>query len=199
MRQAYYQTLHPPYLTNTNGNSRSDVLRMVQAASIYSPNCLTVPINDKGRPTFRLDQIAPANGFDHKNAHDALADVEATIHMCRVLSERAPEIWSTFMRFSQKAAVVDYIASEEIFCLSEFYFGKHFSWLLTTLGQNKKNSSEYYLFNLEIDPNELMSLTDEQLSDRLEVLPKPLRRIRCNAAPILMAADDAPALTPGLS
>lgn len=197
MRQAYYQTLHPPYLTNTNGNSRSDVMRMVQAASIYNPNCLTVPLNDKGKPTFRLDQIAPANGFDHKNAHDALADVEATIHMCRVLSERAPEIWSTFMRFSQKAAVVDYIASEDIYCLSEFYYGKHFSWLVTTLGQNKNNSSEYYLFNLEIDPYELMSLTDEQLSDRLKFSPKPLRRIRCNAAPILMAADDAPDLTPG--
>jgi exodeoxyribonuclease I len=39
LRQALYQTLHPPYLTNTNGNSRSDVLRMLQAACVYATGC----------------------------------------------------------------------------------------------------------------------------------------------------------------
>ena len=29
LRQAFYKTLHPLYLTNTEGNSRSDILRMV--------------------------------------------------------------------------------------------------------------------------------------------------------------------------
>src|SRR5690348_8863791 len=55
-RQALYQTLHPPYLTNTCGNCRSDVLRMVQAASLFAPNVLAIPLNEKGRFVFKLDQ-----------------------------------------------------------------------------------------------------------------------------------------------
>jgi exodeoxyribonuclease-1 len=38
LRQAFYKSLHPPYLTNTKRNSRSDALRMVQAASIFAPS-----------------------------------------------------------------------------------------------------------------------------------------------------------------
>jgi hypothetical protein len=36
LRQALYQTLHPPYLTNTSGNCRADALRMVRAA-LFTP------------------------------------------------------------------------------------------------------------------------------------------------------------------
>ena len=83
LRQALYQTLHPPYLTNTNGNSRSDILRMLQAASVYAPDAVIIPTGENGAPIFRLDRVAPANGFTKGNAHDAMGDVEATIHLCR--------------------------------------------------------------------------------------------------------------------
>ena len=32
LRQAFYQTLHPVYLTNTGGNYRGDTMRIAQAA-----------------------------------------------------------------------------------------------------------------------------------------------------------------------
>ena len=35
LRQALYKTLHTPYLTNTNGNSRSDSLRIMQAVNLF--------------------------------------------------------------------------------------------------------------------------------------------------------------------
>jgi exodeoxyribonuclease-1 len=124
LRQALYQTLHPPFLTNTNGNSRSDVLRMLQAACVYAPGAITIPVGDNGASVFRLDCVAPANGFAHGNAHDAMADVEATIHLCRLLGERAPDVWSAFMRFSQKATVVEYVSTEQVFCLSDHYGSK---------------------------------------------------------------------------
>lgn len=197
MRQALYQSLYPPYLTNTNGNSRSDVLMMVHSASIFAPDCFNFPLNEKGKPIFRLDQVAPLNGFEHENAHDALADVEATIYLCGLLSENAPEIWSNFMRFSQKAATSYYIINEDMFCLSEFYYGRHYSWLVTAIGHDQKNNSEHYVFNLEVDPSELSHLTDEELSDRLGSRPKPVRRLRSNASPILMDADDAVDSTAG--
>jgi len=192
LRQAFYQTLHPPYVTNTNGNARSDALKIVQATSLFSPESLTFPVGDKGPISFKLDRLAPANGFNHEAAHDALADVEATIFICRLIAERAPELWSSFMRFSQKAAVEDYISSESIFCLSEFYANRPFSWLVTSLGVNSKNRSEHYVYDLSVDPADLAALSDIKLVGRLSKSPKVMRTIKSNGAPILMASDDAP-------
>lgn len=50
-----------------------------------------MPISAKGKPTLRLDTLAPANGFAHESAQDALADVEATIHMARLIRDRVTD------------------------------------------------------------------------------------------------------------
>jgi hypothetical protein len=39
--------------------------------------------NEEGKPIFKLDQLAPANGIKHNDAHDALADVRATIAIAK--------------------------------------------------------------------------------------------------------------------
>lgn len=192
LRHSLYKTLHLPYLTNTNGNSRSDVMRMVQATHLFCPDAITIPRGANGKYSFKLDQVAPANGFGHANAHDALADVEATIFLCRLVSESAPEVWSSFMRFSRKAAVADHLASEPIFCFSDFYFGKPFSCLATGLGPANASDARYYIFDLAADPDDLMCMNDEDLSKRLAASPKPVRSVRCNASPMLMPAEDVP-------
>ena len=192
LRHAYYKTLHPPYLTNTSGNSRTDIMRAAQAASIYSPGSLVIPIGSGQRPSFKLDGLAPANGFAHENAHDALADVEATIFIASLIMERCPDVWSSFMRFSTKAAVIDFVSNEQIFCLTDFYYGKPYSWLVTPLGTNPDDTSALYVFDLGVDPNSLASLSETKLRERLAKSPKPVRKIRSNAAPMIFSADDAP-------
>ena len=192
IRHSFYKTLFPPYLTNTSGNSRSDVLRMIQATSIFNPNTLIIPLGDNGKPSYKLDKVAPANGFNHSNAHDALADVEATIYLCQIISERAPDVWSSFMRFSQKAAVRDHVSSELVFNYSDFYFMKPYSYLTSFLGENPDNNSEVFIFDLEVDPASLIELSDEQLIKRLNQQPKPVRRLHANACPIIMSVDETP-------
>jgi exodeoxyribonuclease-1 len=193
LRQAFYQTLHSPYLTNMDGNTRSDAMRMVHACNVFAPNCLSIPLGDKGRPVFKLDRLAPANGFNHENAHDALADVEATIFMCRLVQERAPDVWSSFMRFTRKPAVVDYITAEPVFCLSEIYFGRTSSYLVTAIGQNPENGNDWYLYDLAIPPETLAAMTEAQLERRFAVSPKPIRTLRSNGVPIIFPGDEAPA------
>lgn len=89
LRQAFYQSLLPPYLTNTNGNSRLDVMRLALGVHEFEPGQLEIPRRVDGVPTFKLDRLAPANGFSHPNAHDAMADVEATIFLARLIRKRA--------------------------------------------------------------------------------------------------------------
>lgn len=197
LRQALYQTLHPPFLTNSHGNSRSDVLRMIQAASVYAPASITIPLSDDGRPVFKLDRVAPANGFANRTPHDAMADAEATLYLCHLLCERAPELWSTFMRFSQKAAAAAFIGAESLFCVSDYYGVRAYAWLVTSLGQNEQNTSEYYVFDLSFDPAELAILPADELEARLKSAPRPVRSVRVNAAPLMMSAEDAPPFAAG--
>lgn len=191
-RQALYQTLHGPYLTNSDGNTRSDVMRIVQASTLFAPGAVRIPTDAQGHSVFKLDEVAPTNGFAHKNAHDAMADVEATIFLSRLLMAKAPNLWSASMRFSKKAAVTDYVENEQMVSLSDFYFGKGYSWLVTFLGVNPANSSEVYVYNLEVDPASLKNLKSGALAARLVERPKPIRTMRSNAAPMLMAAEEAP-------
>lgn len=192
IRQALYKTLHNPYLTNRVGNSRSDVMRIAQACSLLAPDALKLPTNENGQKIFKLDRVAPANGFQHDQAHDAMGDVQATIFLSRLINENAPEIWSSFMRFSTKAAVASYVTEEQIFCMNEFYFGKPYSYVVTAIGQNQENTSEWYLYDLSVAPESLITLSDTQLSSRLDQQPKPIRRMKSNAAPMLFPAEDAP-------
>ena len=132
LRQACYQTLQPVYLTNTDGNQRADVLRLAQATAALAPNAMAVPISAKGKPTLRLDTLAPANGFAHENAHDALADVEATIYMARLIRDRAPAVWNSLMPLVDKGEVTAQLTSGEPKCIVEYHMGVPLSAADTT-------------------------------------------------------------------
>jgi exodeoxyribonuclease-1 len=191
-RQALYQTLHPPYLTNTGGNCRSDALRMAQAASLFAPNVLAIPVNEKGGFVFKLDQLAPANGFNEHDAHDALGDVLATIHICKLLRDRAPALWGTFLRFSKKLAVQAHLRQEAIVSISEFYFNRPYSWLVAAIGRNPENEAEIAVVDLSQEPEALLELNDIDLAVYVNKSPKPVRWVRSNACPIIMPAEHAP-------
>ena len=191
LRQSFYKTLHPPHLTNTNGNARTDVMRIVQGTSVFFPRAVAIPVDRLGRQTFDLADVARANGLNPRNALDPRSRVRTTTSICRLLMERTPSLWSHFMRFSQKAAVLDYIRAETVFCMGEVYFGKPYSWHVTALGANTVYDSEYYVYDLSVDPQQLLSLSSDALARRLRRRPKPIRRLRCNGAPIIIPIDDA--------
>jgi len=192
LRQALFRTLHSPYLTNTGGNCRADALPLVQAAAEFLPGSVAVPVGDNGKVSYKLDRLAPANGFAHANAHDALADVEATIHMARCVRERAPESWSRFLRFATKAAAASFVDEEEAFVLSEFYFNLPYHFALSAVGPNPDNPSAIVAFNLKFDPDWAAGLSDDDLRSWIASRAKPLRQVRVNAAPCLSLADEVP-------
>ena len=196
LRQAFYQNLFPAYLTNTDGNCRSDVMRAVLAATLHTPGAVAVPQDAKGGFKYKLELVAPENGYVPKRAHDALDDVRATIHMARVVSEKAPETWSAFMRFSSKAAVVDYLRDELVLAWSEVYFGRPWSWHVTWIGCNEHYTAEQYMLVLNVDPDDLARMSDPELTSCLASNPKPVKVLRANAMPMLMPDDEAPKLAP---
>jgi exodeoxyribonuclease-1 len=165
---------------------------MIRAVARFAPGALQIPVDDRGKQTFKLDRLAPANGFDHSAAHDAMADVEATIYMGRLMAERTPELWANCVNHSEKAAVTDFALDEDVFALTDFYFGNAHSWMVTAIGRNPDNGSELLVFDLAQDPEAIAALDDSQLAERLAKRPKLVRSMRTNACPIVLSYNDAP-------
>jgi exodeoxyribonuclease-1 len=186
LRQAFYQTLQPVYLTNTNGNQRADVLRLSQATAALAPNAMVVPISGKGKPTLRLDTLAPANGFAHENAHDALADVEATIYMARLIRDRAPAVWNSLMPLVDKGEVTAQLTSGEPKCIVEYHMGVPSLRAVVGCGQHPKNPTMQAVFDLRRDPAEVLNLSEEDLVEETKGPNRALRTVYANKMPALV-------------
>ena len=182
-----------PYLTQQQGNGRADAIMLTKAIAQFAPECLAIPVKANGRPVFKLDQVAPANGFDHTNAHDAMADVEAVIHLCRLAANGASFEWSNFIRFSQKAATEAFLLEDEPLLLTEFFgFGGQKHYPIIRIGADSEQAAKHLCYDLTHDPNGFRSLSDSALLDCFKNKPKPLRKVKSNAAPTLRALDEAP-------
>jgi exodeoxyribonuclease-1 len=192
LRQAFYKCLHPPYLTNTNGNQRSDMMKLAQCVEAYAKDVLVVPINEKGKPSYKLDQLAPANGFNHAKAHDAMGDVEATLFLCRLIKERAPAAWERMLHCAAKARVETVVNENAIFVLHDYY-GSLKEYPLTRLG-DEPNGFAVLAYDLSVAPDQLIVLNDAQLSARLGKSPRLVRRIRSNVGPLVTPALEGQAV-----
>lgn len=105
LQRAFWQALLPPYITVTAGNARLDLLPLLRATASFCPGVLSIPSRDDGTPTYRLDALAPSNGFNAHHAHDAMGDVEATLFLARKLKASFPELWEKLGGRASKAAL----------------------------------------------------------------------------------------------
>lgn len=195
LQQAFYQTLQPVYLTNTNGNRRADVLRLVQATAVLARNAIVVPINHKGKPTLKLDALAPVNGFAHENAHDALADVEATIHMARLVRDRAPTIWAALMPMADKGDVTARVLSGKPLVLAEYHMGRPTARPVIGCAQSSGNPTMLGVFDLTRDPVDVLDLDGDALVDAMRGPDRAIRTVFANRMPAV--ADLGLVVDPG--
>ena len=192
LRQAFYQTLQPIYLTNTGGNTRADMLRIAHAVAAYAPNAIAIPLGEAGQQVFKLDRLAPANGYNHENAHDAMGDVEATIHLAKLIRDRAPEVWGRMMQLSRKQDTEDILKEEEILCLTQYFGGRAHNRYVTECGANPTYGASRAVFDLNQDPEPYLDMTIEELVHEMNKIPAVIRAVRTNAQPILMPYTEAP-------
>ena len=192
LRQGFYQNLLPTYLTNTTGNTRADVLTMVQAAMLIMPGSLVIPTDEKGKSRLKLDMVAPANGFESHNAHDALGDVEATIHIARLIRTRGPRLWRAMMDLSRKAFVNVFARSHPVFLLGEARGASGSLKPVTFINPRADYDSELAVFDLRCDPQPLLALDEKELVTVLVRRESPIRTVRANSQPIILPLEFAP-------
>src|SRR5262249_11073698 len=180
LRQAYYQSLLPVYQTNTNGNGRADAMRMAQVVAACIPNAIAVPIEGRCKRTFKLELVAEANGIRLDNAHEALADAEATLAIAQLLKQRAPQIWRPLVANARKAKILQLMEDNPVLLLSETFGGTPFNMMVAPISASCNNPNEWALFDLQFDPEQLLIADDATLRDAIDGNVKMIRRVSVN-------------------
>ena len=83
----------------------------IYATFARHPETLIWPEDETGKKIFKLEKLAPANGFENFNAHDALADVEATKFMLALIRERNEAFFNEIMAMDNKPHVKSLLQS----------------------------------------------------------------------------------------
>lgn len=109
-RYLFYRNFYDPYTREwRNGNSRWDIIDVARACYALRPEGIVWPTKDDGSPSFKLEELAKANGIEHENAHDALSDVYATIALAKLIKEKQPKLFSYAFTLRSKHAVAEQI------------------------------------------------------------------------------------------
>lgn len=137
--------------------------------------------------------IAAANGLRHTGAHNALADVEVTLELCRLVRAKGDEVWQRFQRFSNKSVVSQFVETEDGFILTEFFGGgQAVHRPVVVIGRPPGNPNGRFCLDLSIDPDRLAAMSDEEMIGEICRKGTPVRRLAVNGGPALTELWAAP-------
>lgn len=186
VRSLFYRNLYDPYQREyLNGNSRWDLIDIVRATYALRPENIEWPMHEPGKPSFRLEALAKANGLVHAAAHDALSDVEATIQMAKLIQQNQPKLFEFALKLRNKDSVrsllnwqllqpIVHVSNKipaERGCLA----------LMLPLAIHPNNKNGIICYDLHYDPTDLLTLSIEDIQDRLYTpkadLPEGVERV----------------------
>jgi len=199
-RYTLFRNFLDPYAWHwQNGNSRWDILDVARFCyALKKDNSLKWAFDENNKPVFKLDKLAPANEIEHTDAHDALADVRATIGIARIIKTTQPKLFDYALSLRDKREVSKKI---ELFTpllhTSGIYSAKLSCTRLTTaLAYHPEYSDRALVFNLDQDPSFLTELETEELKTLIfsKKLPKGVGRLQIKE----LAFNKSPMFVPNI-
>ena len=162
IRREFYWNLFESYLTNTNGNSRLDILLMMHNVAAFFPNLLNIPLHDGG-PGISLKQehIAAANGIEIADAHDAIGDCKLMIALMSMIDAKKPELIDFFLNISSKVGVQAAVQEPGFLGLGEVFKRKVFTYPVVPCGSKAPN--DLLFFDLSFEPEEIFDLDTQEI------------------------------------
>lgn len=166
-RYTLYRNFMDPYAWHwQNGNTRWDILDVVRMCyALKKDNSLKWVYDDNGKPIFKLDRLSPANGIEHANAHDALADVRATIALARIIKSTQPGLFDHAFKLREKKFVESSLnLFEPMLHTSGMYpADKSCTRLSVALAYHPQYNDRAIVFNLDQDPSVLLEMSTDEL------------------------------------
>jgi len=212
-RHLFWRNLIDPYAREwQNQCGRWDLLDVVRMAYALRPEGIQWPTkpderrpNETGalRPSFKLEDLARANGLMHASAHDALSDVRATIALARLIRQAQPRLFDFCLSLHKKdrvAAELGLPTSRQttqpfLHVSGMFPPEKGCLAVMWPLAMHPSNKNELLAWDLAHDPGELPLLDVATLRQRLfsktADLPEgvhrlPVKSIHLNKSPMVV-------------
>lgn len=171
-RQLFFRNLFDPYAREwQNGNSRWDLIDIVRLTRALRPDGIEWPVDEEGYPTNKLELITDANGISHGDAHDALADVFATIEVARLIKQKQPKLYDYALSAKSKQVIqqtLNTIHKPAVLHVSGMYPATlgHLS-IVMPLGPHPSNANGILVYDLRVDPTDLITLPKEAIAERI--------------------------------
>ncbi|MFZ2648476.1 MAG: exodeoxyribonuclease I [Burkholderiaceae bacterium] len=201
-RFLFWRNLLDPYAREwQNECGRWDLLDAMRCAYALRPGGIEWPQHADGKVSFRLEDLARANGLVHETAHDALSDVRATIALARRLKSGQPKLWDFCLRLRKKNEVLKEMALAQDQGLPFLHVSGRYGVergciaVVWPLAPHPTNKNEVIVWDLSADPSELFTLGTKAIRERLfsapDALPPgvvrlPIKTIHLNKSPIVI-------------
>lgn len=200
-RFMFWRNLIDPYAREwQNQCGRWDIMDMVRTTYALRPEGINWPLNDEGKPSFRLEHLTAANGITHDAAHDALSDVRATIALAKLIKEKQPKLFDFCFALHKKEKVASEMGLPVLgkpFLHVSGMFGTERGCLavMWPLAIHPSNKNEVIAWDLQFDPRELQNLDVATIQQRMfsktDALPDgvsrlPVKSIHLNKSPIVI-------------
>ncbi len=171
-RYTLYRNFYDPYAREwQHGNSRWDLIDVVRMCYALRPDGINWPLGDNGAPSFKLERLTAANGIGHSQAHDALADVEATIALARLVKSCQSRLYNYAYGLRRKQEVARHLNLSDpqpvLHISSRYPASRGCTALVLPLLAHPKNANGVLVFDLSCDPTDLINLPLEELRRRI--------------------------------
>lgn len=199
IRNTLYRNFYDPYRREYDqGNSRWDLIDLVRVVHDLRPEGIEWPLNEEGKPSFKLENLAAANNIVHDRAHEALSDVYATIGMAKLIREKQPKLFKYVYLHRTREAVrasIDLEKKTPFLHTSHVYTSEHgCTTLVSPVAVDPHNERKILVYDLRIDPAPLFELGVEEIRKLIftpkDELPEDapnigIQSLRTNRCPVI--------------
>ena len=199
-RFLFWRNLIDPYAREwQNQCGRWDLIDVVRMTYALRPEGINWPLQEDGRPSFRLERLTAANGIDHAAAHDALSDVRATIALARLIRDKQPKLFDFCFALHKKDRALAEIGLPQqrpfLHVSGMFPTERGCLGIMWPLALHPTNKNEVIAWDLAHDPSELASLDVASIRPRLfsksaelpdGVTRLPIKTIHLNKSPMVV-------------
>lgn len=167
MRYMHYRNFYDAYEWQyTSGKSKWDLLDVVRMTRALRPDGIKWPVDENGKATNRLELITKLNGIEHENAHDALADVTASIAVARLIKEKQPKLFDYLFTMREKRAAAQLVTQGQPFLYTSGQYDSEYekTTAVAMLAEHPQRPGAL-VFDLRHDPEQFAGMTPEALAE----------------------------------
>lgn len=203
-RNLFYRNFYDPYEREyKNNNSRWDLIDLARMCYALRPEGIIWPEHEPGKPSFKLEHLSSANNIEHLGAHEALSDVMATIGLARLIRNKQPRLFDWALKMRDQHHVMKILGTADpkpvLHTSSRIPANRGCTTLVLPLSIYPDRRKSVIVYDLMIDPEPLLTLSAEEISDRLFTpandLPEGVERIALKAIHTNHVPMVAPAAT----